>query len=84
MKKILASGIIALSVISATTAAEVPSTTNESTDLLAIASNGALNSESAGVQLLSDAEMQEVRGAGWFKKWFDKNNWCIGSFFCIF
>ena len=84
MKKILVSGIIALSVISATSAAEVPSTTNESTDLLAIASNGALTSESTGVQLLSDAEMQEVRGSGWFKKWFNKNNWCIGSLFCIF
>lgn len=80
MKKILVSGIIALSVIGATSAAEVPSTTNESTDLLAIASNGALTSESAGVQLLSDAEMQEVRGSGWFKKWFSNNKWCIGSF----
>lgn len=84
MKKILVSGIIALSVISATSAAEVPSTTKQSTDdLLAIASAGALTSESAGVQLLSDAEMQEVRGAGWFSKWFSNNKWCIGSFiFC--
>lgn len=79
MKKILVSGIIALSVISATSAAEVPSTTKQSTDLLTIASAGAFSSESAGVQLLSDAEMQEVRGSGWFSKWFKNNKWCIGS-----
>ncbi|MDE7256211.1 MAG: hypothetical protein K2N54_08585 [Helicobacter sp.] len=82
MKKILVSGIIALSVIGATSAAEVPSTTNESTDLLVIASNGALNSESAGVQLLGQEEMEAVRGAKF--SLFKGKNWCIASFLCIF
>lgn len=92
MKKILMSGIIALSVIGATSAAEVPSTnllttanagafSSESTDdLLTIASAGALTSKSAGVYQLSSAEMDEVHG-GKFR--IRINNLCIGIFwFC--
>lgn len=87
MKKILVSGIIALSVISATSAAEVPSTTKQSTDdLLAIASAGALTSESAGVYQLSSTEMDDVHGGfsikiGKVKVKISKN--CIATIVCI-
>lgn len=83
MKKILVSGIIALSVIGATSAAEMPSTTEQNTDLLTIASAGALTSESAGVYQLSSTEMDEVYGGGFFAKLKGKN-WCIASIVCIF
>ncbi|MDE6979273.1 MAG: hypothetical protein K2O85_06860 [Helicobacter sp.] len=85
MKKILVSGIIALSVISATSAAEVPSTTKQSTDdLLTIASAGALTSESAGVYQLNSAEMDDVQGGLRIKIGKAKitiKNFCFGSFF---
>lgn len=84
MKKILVSGIIALSVISATSAAEVPSTTKQSTDdLLTIASAGALTSESAGVYQLNSAEMDDVQGGLRIKIGKVKitiKNLCFGSF----
>ncbi|MDE6979303.1 MAG: hypothetical protein K2O85_07025 [Helicobacter sp.] len=43
-------------------------------DLLSIASNGALNEQSAGVYVLSALEMQEVQGGGRFKKFWKKVN----------
>lgn len=90
--KKLTAGVLALTILG-TTAFAIPQTpvatdnaqglptiASHQQDLLAIASAGAFSSESAGVQLLSDAEMQEVRGSGWFSKWFKGNKWCIGSF----
>ncbi|MBD5167898.1 MAG: hypothetical protein HDT11_03250 [Helicobacter sp.] len=54
---------------------------SESTDdLLAIASNGALTSESAGVYQLNSTEMDEVHGGKFRLK---IKNFCIGVFwFC--
>lgn len=43
-------------------------------DLLSIASNGALNEQSAGVYVLSALEMQEVQGGRRFKKFWKKIN----------
>lgn len=83
----ITAGVLALSILG-TTAFATPQTPvvtdNEQQDLLTIASNGALTSTSAGVQLLNQDEMDEVHGGLRIKIGKVKikiNKVCIGSFF---
>lgn len=96
--KKLTAGVLALTILG-TTAFAIPQTpvatdnaqglptiASHQQDLLAIASAGALTSESAGVYQLNSAEMDEVHGGfsikiGKAKIKFSKN--CIATIFCI-